>query len=72
MVVDAGARRWRAIVTYPHVTGDPPAARQLLVDVSGRSVRRLEPPAAYDDVPQLQLGEGGAVVPWERPPPSDP
>ncbi|QXJ25907.1 hypothetical protein AGRA3207_007476 [Actinomadura graeca] len=63
---------WRAIVTFPHVTGDPPAARRLVSEVSGRSVRPLEPPAAYAAVPRLRLTLDGTVEPWEPPPPGDP
>ncbi|MGP4030195.1 hypothetical protein [Actinomadura sp. 3N407] len=65
-------REWRAVVTYPHVTGDPPAARRVVADVSGHSVKPIEPPAAYADVPRLQLAADGTVGPWEPPPPSDP
>jgi hypothetical protein len=65
-------RDWLAIVSYPRVAGEPPAAHRVLTEVRGSSIRPLEPPAAYADVPRLQLGADGAVGPWEKPPPSEP
>ncbi|MDL4821067.1 hypothetical protein [Actinomadura opuntiae] len=41
------------IVTYPRVAGEPSAAQRILTDVRGGSIRPLEPPAAYADVPRL-------------------
>lgn len=44
----------------------------VLAEVRGSPILPLEPPAAYADVPRLQLGADGTVGPWERLPLSEP
>lgn len=62
---------WRAVITYIRQVGEKPP-EQMLVDVSGRRLRQMKPPAAYASVPRLQLCADGAVRAWEPPPPSEP
>ncbi|MGI5328416.1 hypothetical protein [Actinomadura nitritigenes] len=65
-------REWLGIVSYPRVAGEPPAAHRGPAEVRGSPILPPEPPAAYADVPRLQLGADGVVGPWEKPPPSEP
>jgi hypothetical protein len=65
---------WWAIVTYIHIqqTGHSPVGHRRVVEVHGRSVRPVEPPAAYAAVPRLVLDKDGTTRPWEPPPPAEP
>jgi hypothetical protein len=58
-------------VTYPRVSGDPPAIQRIVTNVRSGFIQPVQPPAAYADVPRLQFGADGTMGPWERQPPSD-
>ena len=45
-------------------TGDPVRHRHHVVSVRAESVRRLERPAAYTNVPRRTRGRDGRIRPW--------
>ena len=53
---------WHAWVTWVRTTGDRP--RRHVVSVQAASIRPLEPPDAYLQVPRWVLGNDGVIRVW--------
>jgi hypothetical protein len=55
---------WHAWVSWVQSTGDPVRHRHRVVSVRAESVRRLESPDAYTNVPRRTRGRDGCIRPW--------
>ncbi len=55
---------WHAWVSWVQSTGDPVRHRHRVVSVRAESVRRLENPDAYTNVPRRTRGRDGRIRPW--------
>ena len=55
---------WYAWVSWVQSTGDPVRHRHRVVSMHADSVRRLESPEAYRNVPRRTLGRDGRIRPW--------
>jgi hypothetical protein len=60
---------WYAWVSWVQSTGDPVRHRHKIACVRAGTLRPLENPAAYTDVPRRVLGRDGLIRPWNRNPP---
>jgi hypothetical protein len=55
---------WRASVSWVQSTGQPVRHRHQVMCVRAETVRRIEAPSAYRDVPRRTLGMDGRTRPW--------
>ena len=55
---------WHAWVSWVQSTGDPVRHCHHVVSMRSGSVRRLESPEAYKNVPRRMLGRDGRIRPW--------
>jgi hypothetical protein len=55
---------WHAWVSWIHTAGAPPLHAHKVVSVDAASLRPLDTPEAFSDVPRRILGNDGLVRPW--------